>query len=383
MSEPVIRGWCPGAHRPMMSGDGLVVRVRPWLSRVTAKQARGLSALAVQFGTGFLEMTSRANLQIRGVTEEGFPELLTGLETLGLLDNDVATESNRNIVTTPFRGSDHDTMAQALTTALAAQDMPKLPGKFGFVIDAEGRRDLAQISGDIRIEQGKSGWLVRANGNETGRSVEGPEAAVEMALEIARWFVASGGIGADGRGRMARHLAKGHMLPDALMGNALPFPASDDPDPGFQHGGMAVSASFGLLPAAALAALADLTDDILVTPFRMLFLPEISKLPEIEGLITRADDPMRRVVACSGAPYCPQAEVDTRSLAARLASQVGQGRLLHVTGCAKGCAHPMASDLVLIGAGGKYNLVTDGCPWDQPIQFGLDADDLSLLESRT
>lgn len=383
MSDPVIRGWCPGAHRPMMSGDGLVVRVRPWLSRVTAKQARGLAKLAAQFGTGFLEMTSRANLQIRGVTEEGFPELLMGLEALGLLDNDVAAESNRNIVTTPFRSADHDAMAQALTTALAAQDMPKLPGKFGFVIDAVGRRDLAQVSGDIRIEQGQNGWLVRANGNETGRAVDGPEVAVELALEIARWFVASGGIGADGRGRMARHLAKGHVLPASLMGVTLPFPASDDPDPGLQHGGMAVSASFGLLPAAALAALADLTDVILVTPFRMLFLPAISKLPEIEGLITRADDPMRRVVACSGAPYCPQAEADTRILAARLAPQVEQGRLLHVTGCAKGCAHPMASDLVLIGTQGKYNLVTDGCPWDQPIQFGLDADDLSLLESRT
>ena len=29
MSAPVIQGWCPGALRPMMSGDGLVVRVRP------------------------------------------------------------------------------------------------------------------------------------------------------------------------------------------------------------------------------------------------------------------------------------------------------------------------------------------------------------------
>ena len=28
MSAPIVQGWCPGAHRPMMSGDGLVVRVR-------------------------------------------------------------------------------------------------------------------------------------------------------------------------------------------------------------------------------------------------------------------------------------------------------------------------------------------------------------------
>ena len=25
---PIVQGWCPGALRPMLSGDGLVVRVR-------------------------------------------------------------------------------------------------------------------------------------------------------------------------------------------------------------------------------------------------------------------------------------------------------------------------------------------------------------------
>ena len=29
MSAFEIKGWCPGALRPMLSGDGLVVRVRP------------------------------------------------------------------------------------------------------------------------------------------------------------------------------------------------------------------------------------------------------------------------------------------------------------------------------------------------------------------
>ena len=32
MSAPQVKGWCPGAHRPMMSGDGLVVRIRPRLA---------------------------------------------------------------------------------------------------------------------------------------------------------------------------------------------------------------------------------------------------------------------------------------------------------------------------------------------------------------
>ena len=35
---PIIQGWCPGALRPMMSGDGLVVRIRPREGRVSGAQ---------------------------------------------------------------------------------------------------------------------------------------------------------------------------------------------------------------------------------------------------------------------------------------------------------------------------------------------------------
>ena len=48
MSRPDAKGWCPGAYRPMMSGDGLVVRVRPVLARLTQAQVLGL----VRRGTG-------------------------------------------------------------------------------------------------------------------------------------------------------------------------------------------------------------------------------------------------------------------------------------------------------------------------------------------
>ena len=44
-SKPVVQGWCPGAHRPMMSGDGLVVRVRPRLGFV-AQMKRGFPEFA-------------------------------------------------------------------------------------------------------------------------------------------------------------------------------------------------------------------------------------------------------------------------------------------------------------------------------------------------
>ncbi|MEO6855833.1 MAG: hypothetical protein ABI410_07150, partial [Rhodoferax sp.] len=67
---PQTQGWCPGALRPMLSGDGLVVRVRPYAGRLTPAQAAGIAALARQHGNGMLDLTSRANLQLRGVHPE-------------------------------------------------------------------------------------------------------------------------------------------------------------------------------------------------------------------------------------------------------------------------------------------------------------------------
>jgi precorrin-3B synthase len=52
--------------------------------------------------------------------------------------------------------------------------------------------------------------------------------------------------------------------------------------------------------------------------------------------------------------YCPQATVETRDLARRLAAHV-EGRL-HVSGCAKGCAHPRAADVTLTGRNGLFDL---------------------------
>ena len=63
-----VKGWCPGALRPMESGDGLIVRVRPWNSALTPAQARAIADGARRHGNGLIDLTRRANLQLRGVS---------------------------------------------------------------------------------------------------------------------------------------------------------------------------------------------------------------------------------------------------------------------------------------------------------------------------
>jgi len=80
-----IKGWCPGGVRPMPSGDGLLVRVRPWCGAFTLEQARGLADIAATLGNGHIDLTRRANLQIRGLRDESLPALHDALDRLGLL----------------------------------------------------------------------------------------------------------------------------------------------------------------------------------------------------------------------------------------------------------------------------------------------------------
>ena len=98
MTGPVVHGWCPGALRPMMSGDGLVVRVRAPLGRLTQDQAAGVAELAGRHGNGLIDVSARANVQIRGVSERDHETLLEALNELDLLPDDPDLEARRNIL---------------------------------------------------------------------------------------------------------------------------------------------------------------------------------------------------------------------------------------------------------------------------------------------
>lgn len=375
MSAAPVKGWCPGALRPMQSGDGLVVRVRPFGGRLDAAQAAGLAHLAERHGNGLIDVTSRANLQIRGVSESSHRLLLDGLAELTLLDPDADTESRRNILVTPFwRDGDETQALAAELEEVLADSMFELPTKFGFAIDDGKSRVLAGNSADVRIERDAAGGLmVRADGARAGRSVARGE-AVATALAVARWFVASG-VRA-GRGRMATHLAAGAKLPEALRGEAEPAPIMAAARPGLYPQGAMVGVAFGQMPHTTLNQLSGYGHALRMTPWRMVLSEGKRMMPSASGLITEAYDPALRVIACSGAPRCREAHADTRALAAALAPNIGAAARLHVSGCAKGCAHSGAAAITLVATGAGFDLVRGGSTRDEPILRGLDRDDI-------
>lgn len=371
MSAGTIKGWCPGALRPMPSGDGLVVRVRPFGGLLDAGQAAGLADLAERYGNGLIDLTRRANLQIRGVRGDAHLPLLDRLRRLGLLDPDAETESRRNVLVTPFwlPGDDTYSLAAELERAVADSAID-LPTKFGFAADDGKERTLATAPADVRIERDPAGGLiVRADGAEFGRSVTRKD-VVDVALELAEWFVTSGGA-RGGRGRMMAHIRAGTPLPERLRGNAAPTSVLVAPLPGLCPQGALVGATFGQLTHSALRHLAGYGQALRMTPWRMMLVQGLREMPRRDDLVTQADDPALRVVACSGAPRCREAHADTRALAATLAPQIAAGARLHVSGCAKGCADSGPASITLVATSEGFDLVRDGSTHDTPVRSGL------------
>ena len=364
--RPAAKGWCPGAYRPMASGDGLIVRVRPLLARLTAEQALGLCAAALAHGSGLIDLTSRANLQLRGVREDSHQALIDDLWALDLLDAEPALEGRRNILVDPSWQDGDDT--QRIATGLLARlaDLPPLPAKFGFAIDAGQAPVLGKASADIRVERGVSGGLIlRADGSALGCAISAPD-TVDAILALARWFAETGGAAS---GRMARHLAA-HPLPDAFRPAEAPAMPGTLPRPGDRLPGPVYGAAFGQIDAGALARL--ITDSgavaLRVTPARSVLLEGATAVSS-PAFIAQPDDPLLRVDACPGAPFCTSATVETRTLARHLAP-LAKGSL-HVSGCAKGCARARPADVTLTGRDGAFDLVRGGAAWDAATVPGL------------
>lgn len=364
-----VKGWCPGALRPMLSGDGYVVRVRPRLAELSLDQVLGLCSAAEEHAAGLIDLTNRANLQVRGVPEAALPCVLPELTALDLIDSDVETETRRNIVVAPTwaRGDDTHRLASELMARLS--ELPALPPKIGFAIDAGAGPVLRDVPSDFRIERSRQrGLILRPEGAAMGIPLQ-PGQEIDTLIRLCHWFMESGGPEA---GRMARHDAP---LPGWAQDTLAPAPRREALRPGPHALGAVLGGAFGQVKAADLAAamLDSEASALRVTPWRAVLLLNGRPGPR-EGLEWDAEAPALRADACPGAPFCPQSTVETRALALALAPHV-PGRL-HVSGCAKGCARPAPADVVIVGENGAYGVAKNARAGDPLTQHGLSAEDV-------
>ena len=400
-----VKGWCPGALRPMQSGDGLIVRIRPQSATFSPGELRALADAAWRLGNGHMDLTRRANLQIRGVSETSLPALHDVIARLGLLDDNADGEAVRNIMINPLAGIDP---TEVLDVRPIGRELARwlvsdksawaLPTKFGFVVDGGGALPLAQQRADVRLAAVAHGpEAAMAIGIETHAGMEWlgsttPGAAAAAAIEIARAFIE---IASREQRQRMRDLSAESLASirstmrsrlDALHENPPKDHGSLDRRIGLIELGdrfaVGIAAPFGRVETDQLRRLVEVIAtqgiaEIRLSPWRALYAgvssrqsgQDILDAAKHEGLITDPRDPLLQIEACPGAPGCQSTALDTRGDGRRLAAllpRFGFAGTVHVSGCAKGCAKSGSSDLVLVGSEGRYGIVRKGTAQDQP-----------------
>lgn len=142
----------------MESGDGLLVRVRAGRGArgFNASDLRALVQLAAAHGNGWIELTRRGRLQLRGVSPQTLGGLQNALVELGLAARSAERERSAALITNPYAGlsaacAQLDVLAETLERALAEEPAcAQLSDKFGVALDSGGA--LREIATDIHVD---------------------------------------------------------------------------------------------------------------------------------------------------------------------------------------------------------------------------------------
>ncbi len=159
--DTMARGWCPGLSRPMASGDGLLARVHPPHGSLTPEQALALAEAAHREGNGLIDITTHANLQIRGVKPSTHTALRARLAPLGL-DDAGRRAPYRATVLSPLAGLDGAEQMDGLALADRVETMAHavaLPPKFLIAVDSGGSFPLNHLNPDLRLAATAPGYL--------------------------------------------------------------------------------------------------------------------------------------------------------------------------------------------------------------------------------
>jgi precorrin-3B synthase len=367
------------------AADGELARIRLPGGLIGAEQMRVLARLADELGDGRAELTSRGNVQLRGLAPGAAGPLTDQLTRAGLLPS-LSHDLVRNVLASPLAGLDGGTDLTAVIRALdaglcARPRLAGLPGRFLFAVD-DGRGDVAGLGADIIAQVRADGAVV--NGLAVGRGGAAGDVVTVM-LACAEAFLdeaaAQGGTAwriadlAGGAGRVRAAvaarlgLAGDTVAADAVGGDAVGGDAvgggGSRPVGVVGPGGTAVVllAPLGRLTAAQLTWLAGHVGGrpARITPWRSVVLPDLADaaavLRDAARLGFGVDDASLwlRLSACAGRPGCASALADVQADAAAFGAR-WPDRIVHVSGCARHCGRPAATDIDVTATSEGYQV---------------------------
>ncbi|GAA3370668.1 precorrin-3B synthase [Streptomyces sannanensis] len=370
-----------------------MARIRIPAGYLTVSQAEVLADAAESLGDGHLDITSRGNVQLRGLAGGCGRELADVLDGAGLLPSP-SHERVRNIVASPLSGLDGNGHADVqpwvreLDRLLCADgNATALSGRFLFGLD-DGRGDITTLRADVMLIAEPDGSAVlRVAGDPTAlrlRAEDGPRAALVAAgafLDAAR--------DSGTRAWRVRELPPEHALLArdvaarlAAAGIACvpaeqPLPEGAPPAPGLVEGpggrsALSVLAPLGRLTAAQWRQLAEGAGELRVTPWRGVVVADPGADAAV-GLVTDPASPWVGVGACTGRPGCAKSLSDVRSDAAATVGSGRGGLPVYWSGCERRCGHPHGTWVDVVATGAGYDISVLG----EPVRTGVTAAELA------
>jgi len=338
--------------------DGWLARVRIPGGRVAADQLMALSG-AASIGNGPVELTSRANLQLRGFGAGAGADLAAIVGEAGLLPSPVHDRA-RNVIASPVAGrhpsarGDTDAVVESIDRGVCADPaLAELPGRFLFAVD-DGSGTALDRSADVVLICREDGNYSLALAGQATADAFHPADAATVAVAAAAAFLAERserGVDAwriaeleQGAAAIARRIATAIAGPlDGSSGHRLAPGRLEQRDGRVALTGLA---PLGRLEGPDLARLAEVADEVRVGTGRTVTVldvdPTAVTVIEAElaslGLVVQPGSGWVGLSACAGLGRCPQARIDVRSAAmARARSRRPGAAAEHWAACERRC----------------------------------------------
>ena len=372
-------------------------------------QLRELAAVARELTTGYVQITTRANFQIRLIEPKDAPEVLRRIQAVGMHTRGSGADNIRNLTVHPTTGIDpHELidvlplcqeLAQIIINDRAFYDMPR---KFNIAYDGGGLIGSVEDTNDIGVKAVKVGddvFFRIALGGATGHKSFARDLGVQVKpaevnkviAALVRVFIANGNRGDRKKARL-KHLLEKWTLEqylaetEKLLGYELtraPFDAAQIVYPSqtvaHSHVGVFAQKQTGLnyvgvgVPVGQittkqmirLAEIADLygSGEVRLTVWQNFIIPNVpdafvetvKKAVRRMGFTTGQSNLRSGFIACTGNSYCKFAQACTKQHALDLMDyldkriQLDQPVNVHLTGCPNSCAQHYMGDIGLLG----------------------------------